>query len=135
MQYNTLTPPPALFPAPPDNSFVVWNAEPQLVAGKFSQQVSIPPNLSGSASRGIRVTLIFSAAPGTFEIDVLSADRDASTDDYVQSAASSSITAVTTPSAVRAVIELTNFEGQFALLYCKTPLQNNVTTTARITRI
>lgn len=134
MTYNTQTPPPALFPFPPTNSAIVWKNEPQLQAGAYSQQVNIPANPSGSDSRGIRVELVFSIPPGTFEVDVLAADEDTSSADYVGVPSSGSITAVTAPSTVKAVVEIANFIGQFLVLYCKTAVQNAATCTAKVSR-
>src|ERR1039458_4380729 len=73
--YNNQTPPPALGTSYPNNQCLVFNAE-AVKSGEYSQQVSIPPSPTGAPYRGLRIILDFSAAPGTFEFDVLEDDID-----------------------------------------------------------
>lgn len=126
--YNTQVPPPALFSNYPQNQFPVFNGDIVLV-GQFSQQVSIPPNPTGSADRRLRVVVTFDADPGAFEFDIMESDYDLSgTNGYAEVPVASVINALnpTAPGGVFiATVDLDVFQGQFACLYCRTAPANN----------
>ena len=136
--YGTQTSVPALFPFPPENSFLVFNVD-TLVTGEYSQQVSLPPGPTAGA-RGIRVQIDFSADPGACEFYVMEGDNDAagSADyDLVPSGGDLVYGNITTgPKGVntRLSTDLIAIAGQFTCLFVKTKATNAVTCTARITR-
>ena len=75
MKYGTQLTAPALFPFPPNNSFLVFNAE-ALTAGEYSQQVALPPGPTSDV-KGLRGVIDFNQNPGNVEIYVCEADNDA----------------------------------------------------------
>lgn len=132
--YGNQVPPPSLFPNYPSNQIAVHTAE-TVLTGQFSQQVQIAANPSAGSSRGIRVVLDFSAAPGAFECDIMESDTDPNSAEYAEVPVGGSITAVNPGSTKQATSDLIPFLGQFCCLYWKTQPANAVTVTARITRV
>ena len=134
--YNNQTPPPALGTSYPNNQCLVFNAE-AVKSGEYSQQVSIPPSPTQGAYRGLRIILDFSAAPGTFEFDVLEDDIDtAGAAHYSAIPTGGVINALNTGSATQATLDLLPFQGQFFTLFCKTqPSNSNIKVTATVTRV
>lgn len=106
---------------------VVWNAETPALGTK-SLAVAIG-HYNDNAVPNISVVLLFSAAPGTFEIDVQEADEDIDTS-YVSNA-NGAITAVNTNNAARLELQT---RARFVRLIVKTVIQNAVTLIAKIAR-
>ncbi len=131
--YNAQTPPPALFPFYPQNTFPLFNGD-ALADGQFSQQVQLPPNAVGGADVRVRIVLDFSAAPGAFEIWIMESDSDPNSAEYAQVPLAGVINALNAGSATQATVDLAPFQGQFLCLYVKTKPANAVTLTARATR-
>jgi|SRR5580700_1368256 hypothetical protein len=137
--YGTQSPPPALFPFPPGHAFLVFNAE-AVVAGEYSQQVTLPTGPTG-AERGIRVVIDASSAPGAGEFYVMEADNDAAgSSDYVQVPSGGDLTFANVTSGpngagTRWTADLIPVAGQLVCLYCKTaPSNAGIKITARISR-
>lgn len=137
--YGTQNPPPALFPFPPGNQFLVFNKE-AVVTGEFSQQVALPTGPT-AGQRGVRVEIDFNAAPGNCEFEVMESDWDqngsagyalvSTTADLTQTG----LVAGPNGAGTRLVVDLTPFSGQFACLFVKgAPANSNITVTARISR-
>ena len=134
MKYNSQVPPPALFPFYPQNSYLLFSAEP-LTTGEFSQQVQIPPNIVGSGDVRLRFQVDFSAAPGAFEINIMECDTDTQgSAEYAEVPVAGVINAINAGSATQATVDLAPFQGQFVCLYVRTQPANAVTCTARVTR-
>ncbi|MGA9670368.1 MAG: hypothetical protein WBQ94_14240 [Terracidiphilus sp.] len=135
--YNTAYPPPFLAYEFPLNTYLVFSKE-AIVAGEFSQQVSIPLGLV-AGQKGIRVELDFNQNPGAYEIDVMESDNDLlGGSQYQQVPTGGALTTVTTgangPNTHQST-DLIPVAGQFVLLYVKTaPANGGTTVTARITR-
>lgn len=134
--YNTLLPPPALAAEFPCNQFLVWNAE-AVLAGEYSQQLHMAPGPTSNPSRGLRIILDFSAAPGTFEFDVMEDDTDLQgAAHYAEIPVAAVINALNSGSATQATLDLLPFQGQFFCLYCKTaPSNSGIKVTATVTRV
>jgi hypothetical protein len=136
--YNTQSPPPALFPFPPNHAFLVFNGD-TLTAGEYSQQVALPPGPTAGA-RGVRVEVDFSADPGAIEIYVMESDNDPAGSggyDQVPSGGDlvyANITSGPNGANTRLSTDLIPIAGQFTCLYVKTKPTNAVTCTARISR-
>lgn len=138
--YGTQTPPPALFPFPPGNRFLVFNAESPL-AGAYSQQVTLPTGPT-AGSRGIRVEIDFSANPGNVEIYIMESDADFENGSlgYNQVPVGGDLTQagiISGPNgaSTRLTTDLIPIAGQFCCLYVKTaPSNAGIKTTARISR-
>lgn len=136
-KYNTQLPPPALFPFPPGNRILVFNAD-TLTTGEFSQQVTLPTGPT-AGSRGIRVELDFSANPGAYEIDVMECDSDFENgsleyQEVPEGGALTTVTAGPNGANTHQSSDQIPIAGQFACLYVKTAPANPCTCTARITR-
>lgn len=103
---------------------VVWNNELVAVGGK-SMKISLnrDPNLPSAFSVEAR----FSAAPGTFAIDVQTADTDA--DEYYVNKTGASLSAVNASFVGR--LEVTNVVAKFARLIM-TAKANAVNVTAQV---
>ncbi len=136
--YGTQNPPPALFPAYPQNQFPLFNADAltTLVANgtRYSQQVHIVPK--PTAPTTLSIILDFSAAPGTFEIDVMEDDSDSGgSAHYHQIPAGGVMNTLNSGSTTQCTLELVNFVGQFLSLYIKTAPSNgaSVLCTATVT--
>jgi hypothetical protein len=134
--YNTLKNPPALYQG---DSALVFNAE-AVVAGEYSQQVALPVN-QPSGTKGVRVVIDASAAPGAGEFYVMEADNDGAGDlDYVQVPSGgdltfANITAGPNGAGTRWTTDLIPVAGQNLLIYCKTaPSNAGIKVTARVTR-
>jgi hypothetical protein len=133
--YGTLANNPALYQG---DSFLVFNAE-AVVAGEYSQQVALPVN-QPSGTKGVRVVIDASAAPGAGEFYVMEADNDAAGDsDYVQvpsggDLAFGSVTSGPNGAGTRWTTDLIPVAGQNLCIYVKTKPSNAVTITARVTR-
>lgn len=137
--YNFQVPPPALFPFPPQHTFLVFNNETVLV-NEYSQQVQLPPGPT-AGQRGIRVVIDFNAAPGNVEFDVVEADNDAAgAADYANVPSGGqlnqgALTAGPNGAGTRLITDLIPISGQFAALFTKTaPSNANIKATARISR-
>lgn len=135
--YNTQVPPPALFPFPPGNRFLVFNAE-ALTTGEFSQQVTLPTGPTAGA-RGIRVEIDFSADPGAYELDIMESDSDFENgaDEYQTVPIAGIINTVTTgPNGANThqSSDLIPIAGQFCSIYVAAAPANPVTATVRISR-
>jgi hypothetical protein len=136
--YNTQSPPPALFPFPPNHFFLVFNAD-TLATSEYSQQVALPPGPTAGA-RGIRVQIDFSADPGAIEIYVMEGDNDvAGAGDYDQvpnggDLVYGNITSGPNGANTRLSTDLIPIAGQFTCLFVKTKPTNAVTCSARISR-
>jgi hypothetical protein len=130
--YNTLNPPPSLGPLYPTNQAKVFNAD-TLVAGTYSQQLNIGPGPSGS-SVSLSFDGDFSAAPGTFTLQIVEADTDqiSPTNKYRQIGSDITVVLTGTTTAVR--VDIAEFQGQFVAVYVKAATQNAVTFTAQFTR-
>ena len=98
-------------------------------AGIASDRVAIARTPNDSYPSSVSVELIFSGAPGAFEVDLQDSDTDA--DAYFQSIAGASLTAVSANNTAR--LEQIPLKGKFARLYIKT-LTNAVNIAARLTR-
>jgi hypothetical protein len=133
--YGSLLNPPALYQG---DSYLAFNAE-AVVTGEFSQQIALPVN-QPSGSKGIRVVIDFSAAPGAFEIDVMESDADQEgSAGYTQvptggSLTNAGLTAGPNGAGTRVTTDLIPVAGQMCCLYVKTQPANAVTCKARVTR-
>lgn len=130
--YNAQVPPPALFPFYPGNKFKLFNAE-ALTADTYSQQIHIVPK--PTAPTTVSLVLDFSAAPGTFEIDIQEDDSDtaASAAHYHQIPSGGVMNTLNSGSATQCTLELTNFVGQFLAAYVKTAPSNGSSVLATLT--
>lgn len=134
--YNTLNPPPALMLDYPNNRALVFKTE-AVTSGEFSQQVSLPLAFpAAGGGKGIRVEGDFSAAPGTFEFDIMESDSDKENGSagYNQVPSSGAITATVSGSATHFATGLIPFAGQFCCIFVKTQPSNPVTVSLRISR-
>jgi hypothetical protein len=119
--FDSLANPPAIYPG---DSYLAWNNEAPAV-GSLSQEVAIAP-VPGSTGNSLAIEIAFSAAPGVFEIDLMTADTDVSTD-YSQKTV---INGVDANNVARA--EVSGVVASFAALQL-VALANAVNITAKIT--
>ena len=134
--YNFLLNPPALYQG---DSYLAFNNE-VVTAQEYSQQIALPVN-QPSGTKGVRVVIDASAAPGAGEFLVLEADNDAAGDsDYVQVPAGGDLTFANITSGpngagTRWTTDLIPVAGQMLCIYCKTaPSNAGIKITARVVR-
>lgn len=126
--YSALAPITALYPG---DSKVVWSAESP-ATGSTSDRVAI----GGAALEGhghesmLAFELSFSAAPGTFQVDIQVADRDVNGAFTTETA--TTITTVNASFVYR--IEMWPLVGKFVRAIMTDDPSNAVTTTGRFTR-
>lgn len=119
--FQTLTLPPALYQG---DSYLVWNAEqPALSAASERVAFGVMPGASGQSCS---IEIVFSGAPGVFEIDFQTSDTDVATD-FVQKTI---INGVNANNVVR--VEIVGFAANFGRLLL-VALANAVTVVAKIT--
>lgn len=99
-----------------------------IVAGTSSSAVQLDRISHSFYPWGVSVQVIFSATPGTFEVDVQTSDTDV---DGTYVSQSSTITAVNAGFAGR--VELVNFWAKFLRVNFKT-FPNAITATVLVTR-
>lgn len=116
--------------ANPGDAVKVFNAE-SLTTGESSQALALSPSRFGENTKYISVELVFSGAPGTFTIDVQEADTDA---DGNYAKVGTSITTVTSPSTVTAILDNIQISARFVRLHVTAAPSNSVTAIATITR-
>jgi len=119
-----------------DLPVAVWSAE-SLVSGEFSQALAlaIADAYNTAGGQYVRVTLVFSAAPGAFTIQIQTADQDVPanyTNEPFGGATPGQITTVGANNSVS--ISLEPIVARFIRLYCVTQPANAVTCTATIMR-
>jgi hypothetical protein len=120
-----------------DLPFTVWNAETPLT-GARSQAVNIqvqggPNDSAGGSYVSIRGT--FSGAPGTFSLQVQTADTDVDADYVSETFGGASPGVVTTVNSNNSFsVELIPIAARFIRLLMATQTSNSVTLTATISR-
>jgi hypothetical protein len=104
-----------------------------LVSGAISIAVCLQPGFEGQPAPMVTVEGIFSAAPGSFEVDIQEADTEADAFYILPSAAAYTVTAVN--AATQAFrVDLSPTGGKFLRVYLKT-LTNAVKFTCKVTRL
>jgi hypothetical protein len=109
---------------------LVFNAE-QPASATLSQQVALPPSPAGGPP-AISVTVIFAAAPGAFEFDVMESDTDIAAN-FIPAPVGWQINSLSSGTN-EARSDLAPFMGIFAAVLCKTQNANNAVVSVRITR-
>lgn len=128
-KYNTLNPPPFLGALYPLSQFLLFNAE-AITATEYSQQVHIGPGPSGS-SVAVSLEGDFNATPGTFDLQIVTADTDVLAEYTILG---SDITTTAAGSNTHFRVEIPQFVGQFLAVYVKTaPTNASITLTLRAT--
>jgi hypothetical protein len=123
--YNTLSRPPALYAG--DSYSVVVPAD-AIAAGFYSQQVALAKDLVNGEPQSLAVEVLFSANPGNFEVDLLTADTDAAANYVVKAALSAGLNG-----SYGGRIEVSAMSAKLARIGIPT-LQNAVTATIKLTR-
>lgn len=114
------------------DSAYFWNAEsPEPSVPVASLEVCIPVQEGGPAP-AVSIELVFGGAPGAFSFQLQEADTDTANDFITPSAAAYTITSVNSNNVARS--DLIPTAGRFLRGYLSS-LANNVTVTAKITRI
>lgn len=124
--YNTLNPPPALYPS---DIGLAFNAE-KPASGSLSQQYAMP-SFQGESVGAVSVEVSFAAAPGAFEFDVYESDTDTQ-NNYLPVPVAAVINAVSANNVAR--VDLAPFVGSFIAIKCVTQNANAVNATVKITR-
>ena len=104
-----------------------------IVAGQASMAVTLAPGAQGDAAPSVAVEVRFSAAPGTFELDIQEADTDADAFYITPTNTTYQISAVNATTFI-ARADLSPTGGKFMRVFMKT-LTNVVNTTCKITRL
>jgi hypothetical protein len=118
----------AAIPLSPGDQGTAFSAE-SLVTGTASVTFYLgEPKTNGPKT--VSVEILFSGAPGTFQLDVQSADTDTAT--AYQNVASATVTAVDTNN--RARVELYPFVGKYLRIMPTDDPSNVVTATIKVTR-
>lgn len=134
--YGTLTLPPALYPGDSYQLIVSPSGDAQgaglNASGVYSERVAISraPWMTGPPY--LRADLVFSGNPGAINFQVMEATTDALSD-YVAQANGSPITSATLAADgihYIASVDLSPFQGNFALIYCNTQSANAVSLTS-----
>jgi len=114
----------------PGDQVKLWDAENPL-SGAKSMAVALSPQRFGESNKGISIQLVFSAAPGAFTYDIEASNTDVDTD-YVK--IGTSITAVTSPSTVAALVDNIATTAKYIRLIATLQNANGVNVTATISR-
>ena len=128
--YGTLANPSGLYPG---DSFNSINNEASTVypSGTAGERVALAQTQNGS-ERDVSLALVFSANPGTFEIDLQTADQDVS--GAYQTVPSATITTASVgPDGKYYARYEAHVKAKFARAYQKTLCQNACNETATIT--
>lgn len=119
-----------------DVPVAVWNAE-ALTTGEFSQALNLAGggNTDTAGGEFVRVSIVFSGAPGAFTIEIQTSDTDTPnsyTNEPFGGATPGQITTVGANNSVS--VSLEPIVARFIRLYCVTQPANAVTATATIMR-
>ena len=113
----------------PGDSYAVWNAETPLT-NAASVAVALG-QLDGQDSQSASVEVVFSGTPGTFSINVQTADTDV---DAAYTDLTTAPTITTVNAGQYASVQLTELRCNFMRLFMTTQTSNPVTLIATITR-